>query len=648
MDVASGGDEGFEAFVIARWSPMVTTAFLVTADRGIAEDCVQEALVGLYRRWRRVRQEGRVAYANRAVVNAALSWRRRRRLTEVPLSAEDHSPVLEARDPEGFDPRLLAALWSLPPRARAVVVLRFLEDRSEAETAAVLGCSVGTVKSLASRGRARMREALQGRRDGRRVGLGRADGVSERPVTAEDRMPDAVVENLLGAARASVADSVPFPRMHEAIRRHRRRRMAGGAAVAVAALVATTAVTATLRADHSPLPPSNRGSAPAQSPSPTQPGPDSDPPSLAGATAGSLAADRAWLDGMKQRLVRDGVASDTAHARVLAWQIASWRAATGATPEAMVSEAGPGYGYGTSNGDPLREDPQFVSFRVSDDALKGPGLLVVYGEGLSGVEVASGVEYTADGRKSATWRPLEPEAAVWTREVTAEEIDGVEVRARTADGLRRPLGGGRTYAQAPLPPGMAEVAPEGTDGDVLTCAAMAFAPERGGFPKGSTPVLGAPPVQEGTWYGIAVARAPGGGYLIGSCLAPYPEWSSSSGTENAQGYVVPAPEGGPASLFAMIAAKAGPPRGTETEDVPVVVVAPEAAAEVEVAGQTVPVRDRVAVLLLPAGTPEAGLTATARTSDGRTLGATGLAPTEREIDQEAFFDVDELGRPIRR
>jgi RNA polymerase sigma-70 factor (sigma-E family) len=160
VDVGTGGDDGFEAFVGARWLPMVATAYLVTADRGVAEDCVQEALVRMHRRWRRINAEGRVAYANRAVINAALSWRRRRRLTEVPLSAEAHSPVLEAHDPQDLDPRLLAALWSLPPRARATVVLRFVEDRSEAETAELLGCSVGTVKSASSRGLARLREAL--------------------------------------------------------------------------------------------------------------------------------------------------------------------------------------------------------------------------------------------------------------------------------------------------------------------------------------------------------------------------------------------------------------------------------------------------------------------------------------------------------
>ena len=78
-------------------------------------------------------------YANRAVVNAALSWRRRRRVAEVPLKAEAHAPVQEPGDLDDVDPRLLAALWTLPPRTRAAVVLRYLEDCSELETAAALG-----------------------------------------------------------------------------------------------------------------------------------------------------------------------------------------------------------------------------------------------------------------------------------------------------------------------------------------------------------------------------------------------------------------------------------------------------------------------------------------------------------------------------
>jgi RNA polymerase sigma-70 factor (sigma-E family) len=154
-------DDGFRAFVNGRWSALVATAYLVTADRGVAEDCVQEALARVHRRWPRLRDEGSpAAYAHRAVVNAALSWRRRRKIAEVPLPA-GFDIVADDLDPgAAVDPVLLAALRSLPPRMRAAVVLRYLEDRSEAETAQILGCSVGTVKSATSRGVARLRQAL--------------------------------------------------------------------------------------------------------------------------------------------------------------------------------------------------------------------------------------------------------------------------------------------------------------------------------------------------------------------------------------------------------------------------------------------------------------------------------------------------------
>jgi RNA polymerase sigma-70 factor (sigma-E family) len=164
--VGPGADDGFDGFVAARWAPLVATAYLVTGDRGIAEDCVQEALVRMHRRWGRIDPAGRAAYAHRAAINAALSWRRRRRTAEVSFDVARHDVGHRSDDPVGVDPRLLAALRTLAPRARAVVVLRFLEDRSEAQTAEILGCTVGTVKSLTSRGVARLREVLEVADDG--------------------------------------------------------------------------------------------------------------------------------------------------------------------------------------------------------------------------------------------------------------------------------------------------------------------------------------------------------------------------------------------------------------------------------------------------------------------------------------------------
>jgi RNA polymerase sigma-70 factor (sigma-E family) len=160
----------FREFVTTRWSSLVSTAYLITTDRGIAEDCVQEAMTRVHRRWGQLRQDGNPAgYAHQSVVNAALSWRRRRRIREVPLTtggaeqapAGEESPQL-SKALSGVDEALLAALRSLPPRMRAAVTLRYLEDRSEAETAQLLSCSIGTVKSSTSRGVSRLRRALAG------------------------------------------------------------------------------------------------------------------------------------------------------------------------------------------------------------------------------------------------------------------------------------------------------------------------------------------------------------------------------------------------------------------------------------------------------------------------------------------------------
>jgi len=102
-------DEGFRVFVVARWPSLVTTAYLVTGDTGIAEDCVQEALTRVHRHWRRLRLDGDPeAYARRAVVNAALSWRRRRRVIEVPLAAAGE-PRARPEPEQTLDAQLIAA-----------------------------------------------------------------------------------------------------------------------------------------------------------------------------------------------------------------------------------------------------------------------------------------------------------------------------------------------------------------------------------------------------------------------------------------------------------------------------------------------------------------------------------------------------------
>ena len=152
-------DDEFAEFV-TRWSPaLLRVAFLLTSDRGEAEDLLQTALLKTSRHWSRLAdREAAYAYVRRVLVTTHTSWRRRRRVHEVFV---DQLPDTPAGEPSGVEAgRALLALEELPPRMRAVVVLRCYEGLSEAETAEALGCSLGSVKSQASHGLARLRTLL--------------------------------------------------------------------------------------------------------------------------------------------------------------------------------------------------------------------------------------------------------------------------------------------------------------------------------------------------------------------------------------------------------------------------------------------------------------------------------------------------------
>lgn len=149
--------EDFRSFVVHSSPRLLRTAYLLTGDRHEAEDLLQTALARLALAWRRVQaQEALDAYVRRTMVNALISSRRRRRVVTVDAAAATEptaaaGPDLEARAV------LWAALARLPVRQRAVVVLRYWEDLSEAETAQVLGTAIGTVKSQAARALAKLR-----------------------------------------------------------------------------------------------------------------------------------------------------------------------------------------------------------------------------------------------------------------------------------------------------------------------------------------------------------------------------------------------------------------------------------------------------------------------------------------------------------
>lgn len=153
-------DEAFEAFVAARSADLLRTAVLLTRDRGHAEDLLQTTLVKAYRRWHRIDRDDAFPYVRRILVTTAASWRRLKVTQEIVAL-----PVHEISTPDATDAvlernRIAPALGSLPPRMRAVLVLRYCEDLSEAATAEALGCSIHTVRSQTVRGLARLRAVL--------------------------------------------------------------------------------------------------------------------------------------------------------------------------------------------------------------------------------------------------------------------------------------------------------------------------------------------------------------------------------------------------------------------------------------------------------------------------------------------------------
>ncbi|HEY6787095.1 MAG TPA: SigE family RNA polymerase sigma factor [Trebonia sp.] len=155
---AGSTDEEFREFMRGRWPAMVRLAYGLTGDLGHAEDVAQAAFARAYASWGRVTQAGDPdAYLRRIVVNENRRRFRRRRVTEELFGTLPDPGVADSA--AGSDQRaaLLAALARLGPRQRAVIVLRFWMDLSEAETAHVMGCTVGTVKSQASRALATLR-----------------------------------------------------------------------------------------------------------------------------------------------------------------------------------------------------------------------------------------------------------------------------------------------------------------------------------------------------------------------------------------------------------------------------------------------------------------------------------------------------------
>ncbi|WP_309222749.1 SigE family RNA polymerase sigma factor [Micromonospora sp. CP22] len=166
-------EEEFRDFVAARSGALLRTAYLLTGDWGTAEDLVQTALTKTYLAWKRLGGiEAIEPYARRVMVNTSTSWWRRRWHGERPTEVLPEHAAVDEIDQQLDRDVLWRHLRALPARQRAVLVLRFYEDMSEAQTAALLEISPGTVKSQTSRALATLR-----RRIGSEGALGlRADG----------------------------------------------------------------------------------------------------------------------------------------------------------------------------------------------------------------------------------------------------------------------------------------------------------------------------------------------------------------------------------------------------------------------------------------------------------------------------------------
>lgn len=148
---AGDSAESFDAFVAARSQTLLRTAYLLTRDHALAEDLVQTALAKAWFHWSKI--DNPEPYVRRIMVTTYSSWWRRRWNGEIPTEELPESPAPPGE--EQLD--LWDAIGRLPRRQRSVVVLRFYEDLSEAETARLMGSTVGTVKSQTAKALAKLR-----------------------------------------------------------------------------------------------------------------------------------------------------------------------------------------------------------------------------------------------------------------------------------------------------------------------------------------------------------------------------------------------------------------------------------------------------------------------------------------------------------
>jgi RNA polymerase sigma-70 factor (sigma-E family) len=152
----AGPSVSFDTFVVGRTDRLLRTAYLLTRDHALAEDLLQTALTKAWTAWRRIEGDPE-PYVRKVLVNTYASWWRRRWTGERPTEQLPERSGASAIDDHAERRDLWSALGRLPRRQQAAVVLRYYEGLSELETAELMGCSVGTVKSSTSRALARLR-----------------------------------------------------------------------------------------------------------------------------------------------------------------------------------------------------------------------------------------------------------------------------------------------------------------------------------------------------------------------------------------------------------------------------------------------------------------------------------------------------------
>lgn len=149
-------EEGFGRYVMEAYPDLLRRATLLVGSRSQAEDLVQSSLAAVYVRWSRVRQPD--AYVRTVMTRTAIGWRARRWVGELPTHPLPDTLVAGDRTAQSdLSAAVRTALMELPAEQRAVVVMRYFDDWSEAEIASALDCSAGTVKSRASRALAALR-----------------------------------------------------------------------------------------------------------------------------------------------------------------------------------------------------------------------------------------------------------------------------------------------------------------------------------------------------------------------------------------------------------------------------------------------------------------------------------------------------------